>query len=109
MHLRATGTCSCDLHLTDVLVKGSRDHSYTSHAAHALPMAPLRSCACPYGACAQVQKTISTSLAGLMGKAAVKPQAAQHLDRLLSQLLSTDSYAERRRGGRPYGALLLAA
>jgi hypothetical protein len=44
----------------------------------------------------QVQRTISLSLAGLVGKAAVKPQAAEHVERLLHTLLGTESYAERR-------------
>ena len=42
----------------------------------------------------QVQRTISVSLAGLVGKAAVKPQAAEHVDRLLETLLGTESYAQ---------------
>ncbi|KAL1515351.1 hypothetical protein AB1Y20_001981 [Prymnesium parvum] len=43
-----------------------------------------------------VQRTISMSLASLMSKPAVKPNAPQYLAELLSVLLSTPSYAKRR-------------
>ncbi|KAL3902560.1 MAG: hypothetical protein SGPRY_012016, partial [Prymnesium sp.] len=45
-----------------------------------------------------VQRTISTSLASLMGKPAVKPHAAEYLNELLELLLTTPSYAKRRGG-----------
>ena len=50
----------------------------------------------------QVQRTISVSLAGLVGKAAVKPQAAEHVDRLLETLLGTASYAEPNPSPSPH-------
>ena len=43
-----------------------------------------------------VQKTISTSLAGLVGKAAVKPNAPEYLNEMLTTLKETPSYASRR-------------
>ena len=43
-----------------------------------------------------VQRTISISLASLVSKPAVKPQAPELLAELLATLLSTPSYAKRR-------------